>query len=117
MRDRAARILLVVAPSQIECFRTVQHFDIDLTVHAGELRYISRPYSLIGWSRGTPFITRDRDHWSTETGIALDQALWALTRSGQLRIAGERDLAPLRSIFMAASLSKTTDTPRISQDV
>ncbi len=117
MREGAARILLVVAPSIIECYRTVQYFGIDLGEHAGQLRYISRPYSLIGWRRGTPFVTRDRDRWSTETGIALDQALWALTRSGQLRIAGEHDLAPLRSAFLAAALPKRPQAPRISQDV
>lgn len=117
MKEGAARILLVVAPSIIECYRTVQYFGIDLGEHAGQLRYISRPYSLIGWKRGTPFVTRDRDHWSTETGIALDQALWALTRSGQLRVAGEHDLAPLRPAFLAAALPQTIDTLRISKNV
>ncbi|MDW9726506.1 hypothetical protein GOB91_30150 [Sinorhizobium meliloti] len=117
MREGAARILLVVAPSIIECYRTVQYFGIDLGEYAGQLRYISRPYSLIGWKRGTPFVTRDRDHWSTETGIALDQALWALTRSGQLRVAGEHDLAPLRSTILAAAFSQSIENPRISQDV
>ncbi|MDX1150190.1 hypothetical protein [Sinorhizobium meliloti] len=115
MREGVARILLVVAPSIIECYRTVQYFGIDLGEHAGQLRYISRPYSLIGWKRGTPFVTRDRDSWSTETGIALDQALWALTRSGQLRIAGEHDLAPLRPCLVAAALPKSSPIPRISQ--
>lgn len=95
MKDRAPRILLVVAPTQMECFRTVQHFGIDLDRHAAEMRFISRPYSLVGWSRGTPFITFDRQHWSTDIGIALDQALWAFTQSGQLRIAGERDFAAM----------------------
>jgi hypothetical protein len=115
MREGVGRILLVVAPSIIECYRTVQYFGIDLGEHAGQLRYISRPYSLIGWKRGTPFVTRNRDQWSTDTGIALDQALWALTRSGQLRIAGENDLSPLRPCLVAAALPDTTPLPRISQ--
>ncbi|MDX0517367.1 hypothetical protein GOD47_23560 [Sinorhizobium medicae] len=115
MKEGVARILLVVAPSIMECYRTVQYFGIDLGEYAGQLRYISRPYSLIGWKRGTPFVTRDRDHWSTDTGIALDQALWALTRSGQLRIAGEHDLALLRPCLVAAALPKTPPVSRISQ--
>lgn len=97
MTDRPARILLVVAPSAIECYRTVQHFGIDLNEHAAQLRFISRPYPLIGWRPGTPFITQDRQHWSSDAGIALDQALWALTRTGQLRIACESDLKDLRA--------------------
>lgn len=95
MKDRRSRILLVVAPSNMECYRTVQHFGIDLNQHAADLRFISRPYSLIGWSRGTPFITFDRQHWSSDAGITLDKLLWVFTQSGQLRIAGERDLAPM----------------------
>lgn len=97
MKDRPSRILLVVAPSAIECYRTVQHFEIDLNEHAAQLRFVSRPYPLIGWRPGTPFITQDRQHWSSDAGIALDQALWALTRTGQLRIAGESDLKDLRA--------------------
>ncbi|MGZ2438068.1 hypothetical protein ACVI55_000504 [Sinorhizobium medicae] len=42
MREGAARILLIVAPSIIECYRTVQYFGIDLGEYAGQLRYISR---------------------------------------------------------------------------
>ncbi|WP_234890136.1 hypothetical protein [Sinorhizobium medicae] len=44
MREGAARILLVVAPSIMECYRTVQYFGIDLGEYAGQLRYISRPF-------------------------------------------------------------------------
>ncbi|MHA4733265.1 hypothetical protein [Ensifer adhaerens] len=118
MKDRASRILLVVAPTSMECYRTVQHFGLDLDQHAAEMRFISRPYSLIGWSRSTPFITFDRQHWSSDAGVALDKLLWTFTQSGQLRIAGERDLAPLRS---AAHLVKPyppiKPTWRMSQDV
>lgn len=97
MTDRPSRILLVIAPSAIECYRTVQHFAIDLNEHAAQLRFITRPYPLIGWRVGTPFITQDRQRWSSDAGIALDQALWALTRTGQLRIASESDLKDLCS--------------------
>lgn len=118
MKDRAPRILLVVAPTSMECYRTVQHFGLDLDQHAAEMRFISRPYSLIGWSRGTPFITSDRQHWSSDTGVALDKLLWTFTRSGQLRIAGERDLAPLRLAAQPGHpLLPVKPTWRISQDV
>jgi hypothetical protein len=56
------------------------------------MRCVTRPYALRSWSRGTPFIALNRESWPD----ALDKALDALTRNGQLRIANEKDLQELR---------------------
>lgn len=91
MRERRTRILLIVAPSITECYKTAKEFELDM-LHVGEMRCISNPYHLRGWSRGTPFIALNRARWPEP----LDMALHALTMTGQLRIANDRDLDPLR---------------------
>lgn len=94
MMDRL-RLLLVVAPSKLECHRTAKEFRLDF-LKVERMRFISDPYHLRGWSRGTPFIALHRDRWPEK----LDQALHALTVMGQLRIANDRDLDELREDFM-----------------
>ncbi len=92
-RKERTRLLLVVAPTKIECHRTAVEFGLDF-LKVDRMRFISNAYHLRGWSRGTAFIAHadQRSRWPE----ALDLALTALTLSGQLRIAGERDLAELR---------------------
>ncbi|MEH6691305.1 MAG: hypothetical protein V7774_08995 [Pseudorhizobium pelagicum] len=94
MMDRPC-LLLVVAPSKLECHRTAKQFRLDFR-KVERMRFISDPYHLRGWSRGTPFIALHRDRWPEQ----LDQALHALTMMGQLRIANDCDLDELREDFM-----------------
>ena len=89
------RILLVVGPNLMQCHRTVRAFGLDF-LRVEQMRFVSQAYHLRGWSTGTPFITSDRASWSSEQGVALDQALGVLTKRGQLRPANQRDLEPLR---------------------
>lgn len=96
MTREKVRLVLVVAPSKMECHRAAQEFGLDF-LKVDRMRFIDNPYHLRGWSRGTAFITFNRRQWSTDNGIALDQALDALTANGHLRIANERDLDELRS--------------------
>ncbi|MFC5760544.1 hypothetical protein [Rhizobium sp. GCM10022189] len=91
MKPERTRILLIVGSNIVECHRTARAFGLDLT-KVGSMRTVTRPYALRSWSRGTPFIALNRDSWP-ET---LDRALDALTRTGQLRIANEKDLEDLR---------------------
>jgi hypothetical protein len=90
MKDARTRILLVVAPSIVECYHTAREFGLNL-MHVGDMRCVTKAHHLRGWSRATPFIALHRERWPED----LDQALDALTRLGQLRIASDRDLAPL----------------------
>ncbi|MDO3434352.1 hypothetical protein QWJ46_16855 [Rhizobium sp. CBN3] len=91
MKQERTRILLVVAPSKFECFKTVEAFGLNM-LHVGEMRFVCNPYHLRGWSRATPFIALHRERWPE----ALDKVLDALTIGGQLRIASDRDLDHLR---------------------
>ncbi|APO74249.1 hypothetical protein AM571_CH01414 [Rhizobium etli 8C-3] len=91
VKERSTRILLIVAPSKPECFSTAKAFELDMQ-HVGEMRFVSNPYHLRGWSRGTPFIALHRERWPEN----LDDALHALTVAGQLRIANEKDLKHLK---------------------
>lgn len=84
------RLLLVIAPSLYECHHTVRAFGLDLA-RVGQMRFISKPYGLRSWSRGTPFIAQDRGRWPVD----LDETLQALIVLGRLRIANEFDLAEL----------------------
>jgi hypothetical protein len=90
MKDKV-KILLVVAPNKMECHATAKAFDLDFLKAEG-LRFISHPYHLRGWSRGTPFIAQNRFRWPED----FDQVLQVLTMQGQLRIANDLDLADLR---------------------
>lgn len=89
------RLLLVVAPTKMECHRTAKEFGLDF-LKVERMRFISDPYHLRGWSRGTPFIALHRNRWPEQ----LDQALHALTVKGQLRVANDRDLDELRDDFV-----------------
>ena len=96
MRDRAPRILLIVAPSLVECNRTAAAFDLDLMC-LDRMRCVTSAYHLRGWSAGTPFVAINRQTWGRNPqAIELDQALDACIATGRLRIAGERDLDDLR---------------------
>ncbi|MFK0330686.1 hypothetical protein ACIQUB_06140 [Rhizobium sp. NPDC090275] len=94
MRERNTRVVLIVAPDVLQRAETLRAFDLDASKDG--LRFIDKAYSLRGWSRGTAYLAIQPGRWSTPRGVELDQALTALTRSGQLRIANERDLASLR---------------------
>jgi hypothetical protein len=94
MKDRKTRVVLVVAPSVMERHRTLRAFGLD--PRRDGIRYVDKAYGLRGWSRGTAYLALHPENWSTLEGIALDQALGALTRSGQLRIANEKDLIQLK---------------------
>lgn len=87
MRPERTRILLIVAPDIVQCYRTAREFGLDL-LQVGDMRCVTKPHLLRGWTRATPFIALNRDRWPEE----LDMALAALTRTGQLRIATDRDL-------------------------
>ena len=87
------RILLIVAPSKMECHRAAKSFGLSF-LRVEMMRFISNAYHLRGWSAGTPFITSERASWSTRAGVDLDQALDILTLRGRLRIANDADLAP-----------------------
>ncbi|WP_283196589.1 hypothetical protein [Rhizobium sp. BT04] len=89
MRPERKRILLIVAPDIVQCYRTAREFGLDL-LQVGDMRCVTKPHLLRGWTRGTPFIALHRERWPE----ALDLALDALTRMGQLRIANDEDLQP-----------------------
>jgi hypothetical protein len=91
MRPERTRILLIVGANIVECYRTARVFRLDLS-KVGQMRCVTRPLALRSWSRGTPFIALNRESWPE----ALDRTLDALTHSGQLRIASDRDLQDLR---------------------
>ncbi len=91
MKPERTRIVLIVGANIVECHHTARSFNLDLT-KVGAMRCVTRPYALRSWSRGTPFIALNRASWPE----ALDQALDALTRCGQLRTANEKDLQDLR---------------------
>jgi len=91
MKPERIRILLIVGANIVECHHTARAFGLDLA-KVGSMRTVTRPYALRSWSRGTPFIALNRASWPE----ALDQALDALTRCGQLRTANEKDLQELR---------------------
>jgi hypothetical protein len=91
MKPERTKILLIVGANIVECQHTARAFDLDLS-KVGAMRCITRPYTLRGWSRGTPFIALNRATWPE----ALDLALTALTQCGQLRIANEKDLQELQ---------------------
>lgn len=94
MQDRKTKVVLIVAPDVLQRAATLAAFGLDASRDG--LRYIDKAYSLRGWSRGTAYLAMDCSTWSSARGVDLDRALTALTRSGQLRVANERDLAPLR---------------------
>lgn len=97
MREQRQRILLIVAPTLLECRRTVTAFGLDLD-HLDRMRSVTRAHHLRGWSRGTPFITINRETWSRDqAALDLDHTLDACLLAGRLRIASERDLAELRN--------------------
>ncbi|RFB95206.1 hypothetical protein B5K11_09645 [Rhizobium leguminosarum bv. trifolii] len=87
MKPERTRILLIVAPSIVECYRTAREFGLDL-LQVGDMRCVTKPHLLRGWTRATPFIALHRERWPED----LDKALDALTRMGQLRIASNVDL-------------------------
>lgn len=87
----AGGLILIVAPSPIECVLTARAFGLDFC-QVGRMRFVSRAHHLRGWSRGTPFLARERSRWNGEGALALDKALDLLTRRGQLRPANDRDL-------------------------
>lgn len=96
MIERRPRLLLVVAPTLIECHATVMEFGLDLG-RADRMRFITRAQSLRGWSLGTPFIAINRGTWGRDRmAMELDDVLTSMTLRHRLRVAGERDLAPLR---------------------
>lgn len=96
MREHRQRILLIVAPTLLECRRTVTAFGLDLD-HLDRMRSVTRAHHLRGWSHGTPFIAINRETWSRDQAATeLDRTLDACITTGRLRIAGERDLAELR---------------------
>lgn len=97
MREKS-KLLLIIAPTALLCHATAKEFGLDFG-KSERMRFISNPYHLRGWSRGTPFIAQDRFRWPED----LDLVLHALTAKGQLRIANERDLADLRGTFPVAS--------------
>lgn len=93
---RELRLLLIVAPTLFECHATVKAFGLSLE-RADGMRFVTRAHSLRGWSAGTPFLAINRRTWGRDfQAIQLDDALTSLTLSHRLRIASERDLAPLR---------------------
>lgn len=94
MREKDTRVVLIVAPDVLQRAATLEAFGLDAAKDG--LRYIDKAYSLRGWSRGTAYLAIQPECWSSPKGIELDQVLTALTRNGHLRIANERDLAPLR---------------------
>ena len=90
MKERT-KILLVVAPTIVECRKTLDVFGVD---PGAEIRSVTKAGALRGWSRGTPFICQNRDTWLRDgRGTELDHTLSAMMMSGQLRIASPRDLA------------------------
>jgi len=101
MMKEKVKLLLIVAPTKLGCHATAKEFGLDF-LKVDRMRFISNPYHLRGWSRGTPFIALNRSVWPE----LLDKALDALTMSGQLRIANDRDLAELRYDFPAAVAPK-----------
>lgn len=88
MKPERSRILLIVGSNIVECYHTARAFGLDLT-QVGQIRCVTKPLGLRGWSRGTPFIAGNRSSWP-ET---LDIALYALTNGGHLRLANDKDLA------------------------
>ncbi|MBO0142279.1 hypothetical protein JZX87_14020 [Agrobacterium sp. Ap1] len=96
MMKEKVKLLLIVAPTKLECHATAKEFSLDF-LKVDRMRFISNPYHLRGWSRGTPFIALNRSVWPE----LLDKALDALTMSGQLRIANDRDLSELVDDFSA----------------
>jgi hypothetical protein len=91
MKPERTRILLIVAPSVVECHATAREFGLDLR-QVGSMRCVTKALNLRGWSRATPFIALHRERWPAE----LDEALHAYTQLGDLRIANDKDLQPLR---------------------
>jgi len=102
------RILLVVAPSRPECERTALAFGVDVEANLNRIRLISSLRALMGWSEGTAFISLGRMFWPHADHSALYLALSALTRSGHLRAADDRDLVPLRAPHLPMALITTT---------
>lgn len=91
-----SHILLVIAPTLIECRRTADDFGVDPRAF-DRLREIRTAHGLRGWRRGTPFIALHRDAWHrSREGRDLDHVLSAMTLSGRLRIASEHDLAEVQ---------------------
>lgn len=92
-RRKQVRILLVVAPDVLLIRQTVRAFDI--LPAADGVRFAMRPMSLRNWSRGTAFVALPHDSWGA-AGEDLRATLDGLVDRGQLRFAGEADLAPVR---------------------
>ncbi|NEK42853.1 hypothetical protein GR250_15645 [Rhizobium leguminosarum] len=90
MKDARTRILLIVAPSIVECYRTAREFGLDLS-HVGSMRCVTKAHALRSWTRGTPFIALHRERWPEDLDLTLD----TLMRCGQLRLANDEDLRPL----------------------
>lgn len=107
MKEKA-RLLLVVAPTKLECHATAKEFGFDF-LKVDRMRFISNPCHLRGWSRGTPFVALNRSRWPQE----LDAVLDALTMSGQLRIANDRDIAEMRDDF--PSVLSSPRVPNLSR--
>ena len=71
MLNRPDRVLLIVAPSLVECHRTATEFGLDPR-RLCNFRAITKAALLRGTTRGTPFIAIDRDQWCrTPEGRAL----------------------------------------------
>ena len=92
----ASRLLLVVAPTLLECSRTVSAYGLSLD-HLASMRFVTRANGLRGWSNGTPFIAINRRTWGRDSfAVQLDAVLSSMTHTHRLRQASDDELAALR---------------------
>lgn len=89
---RPKRVLLIVAPSLIECFHAAKEHGLT-PPHIDNFRNVTKASQLRGVRPGTPFIAINRKNWtSTPHGFELDQAIDLCLRTGRVRIAQPDDL-------------------------
>lgn len=97
MRETDCRIILVVGPFMSACHAAAIHHGLTPAVHAGNLRCVTKPYGLVGWSRNTPVITPPTEVWDrVSIGRELADVLDVGLRTGQFRIAQEADIAAIK---------------------
>lgn len=93
-----ARPLVLIAPTLFEAWKAARAIGLDPKTMEG-VRTVTRAHALRGIRPGTPCVTWNRDTWAaTREGVDLDQAVWALMRTGRLRIAGDDDIARARGL-------------------
>ncbi len=92
MKSRS-RPIYIIGPSLWQCHQTAVAYGLNPERMEG-VRSITHAQALRGAVPGTPFLASKMNGWNeTETGWQLAQAVYAMVRTGRLRVASDDDIA------------------------